>query len=261
MRCVGIIKKRVSLYANFFMLAFVCLPNFAINTWAGDQTTSSIEGKELLIKTHMLYGKGDVQQAEKTLFDAIRMENKASPWINLAQFYDDTNQYSKVVKVTTKILNSFPGYIEEIAEIHNRAIDELGEELLSGIPRIVICQQIQTTVDSTVAIPIKTLRNRKPTEKILAQCQEKWKADNAMVQYCMKNQIKSKRFVEATYSDGVKIFCNEKWGWDYRMIEYCIHNQRKSRTNLKNIPNDDSYMFCKDKWNQDYGMIEYCLKN
>lgn len=253
--------KRSAPYAIFCMLIFACLSNLAINTWAGDQTTPSMEGEELLIRAQMLYEKGDIQQAEKTLFDAIRMENIASPWINLAQFYDDTNQYSKAIKVTNKILNSFPGNIEQIAEIHNRAIDELGEELPSGIPHIVIHQQIQTTVDSTVAIPIKTLRNRKPTDKILARCQEKWKTDNAMIQYCMKNQIKSKRFVESTYSDEVKTFCNEKWGWDYQMIEYCIHNQRKARTNLQNLPNDDSYMFCKDKWNQDYRMIEYCLKN
>lgn len=88
----------------------------------------------LLKQARSFQSQGDIKAAEKAYFDAIKTENKASSWVKLANFYFESGQSEKLLKVTSKIRKSFPDMVLDIAEIHNSTILSLNKE--SEIPLI-----------------------------------------------------------------------------------------------------------------------------
>ena len=80
--------------------------------------------------------KRDNEKAEKLFFLALKTQQTAKIWRELASFYYKTNQYGKTLKVTQNIRDNYPDDENRIAYYHDGAIDALGPENSKGYSRI-----------------------------------------------------------------------------------------------------------------------------
>jgi len=242
---------------------------FVPNSWPKGRIAASIKGQELFSKALILNEQGDIANAERYFFLAIKTDSLPSYWVELALFYFEIGQYYNVVKVTSTVLDRYPSFVNEIESIHNAAIDVLGEDVPNGVVRIKTQQHLtgsgkrnaQNNSSKIIPLHVPTPRTRLPTDKISVRCKEKWGIDYEMIEYCTAIQIAAKKVVDETYEDEVKEACQRKWGWNYEMIEYCVKNQRQARSHIITHDNDRGTKFCKDKWSTNYEMVEYCMEN
>jgi hypothetical protein len=59
-------------------------------------------------------------------------------------------------------------------------------------------------------------------------CQERWKNDYEMQEYCEKNQYSAKARIGGRSNS----LCADRWGNDYEMYEYCMNNQENAARRL-----------------------------
>lgn len=93
-------------------------------------------------------------KSEDDYFDAIRRSSSAVNWINLANYYSENNQSDKVVKVTQKIMQDFPGNLNVIADIHNKAVTDLENKGVTQIGgKNLVYIELPKTAKPTVQPP------------------------------------------------------------------------------------------------------------
>lgn len=96
------------------------------------------------------------------------------------------------------------------------------------------------------------------TTSIKSYCEQKWKGDYEMLEFCIKEQSNALGNI-SRLKGPILDKCKAKWNDDYEMVEYCTNQQTEAFNNVSRL---SGHIFdsCKAKWADDYEMVEYCVK-
>ncbi len=129
-----------------------------------------------------------------------------------------------------------------------------------SIPFLYLSLVLGTSITPAFALTEAELNaylRKQPNQEVLESsesssslCQDRWKNDYVMLEYCQKEQEKAYGRIRGNASN----LCRQRWGNDYVMLEYCQKEQEKAygriRVNASNL--------CRQRWGNDYVMLEYC---
>jgi len=222
---------------------------------------------------------GDLVNAEKTYFQAIRTYNEDWVWSSLAFFYAETEQYEKVLKVTEgKMRNKFPHSMQTVALIHNKAIDSLPPKKTEGISkiksrykaarRVLVSEHKSKKLTKEELAAIGTRRSssgQTENDKLVlvddidSRCSLKWGANYQMVEHCTETQREAMAIVAQMPKNIISERCLNKWGTDYVMVDHCLKTQIQAVNNIANRETDEITVFCLNKWDSNYEMVEHCV--
>lgn len=252
------------------LILFVVLIS-SVNVHPETPATAVKTATELAVEAEELATTGDPAGAEKLYFQAIKMSGEGWLWVKLAQFYDRTAQYEKVIKVTNnKIRIDFPGEIDKVAPQHNRAVEVLGPIKTKGIPLFsTTSAQMSSITLSSQSIPQRPSLTQKQSVDIIREtCEGKWRDDYSMIEYCIHRQSDAMAQVAEKPEDQIKKSCTDKWGADYTMVAYCIDKQTQAKARLEGeysmfFPGKKASIEeieCKRKWGDNQESVRKCMQ-